>query len=67
MMSLSQEVTAEAVLTDSPVEITKEETIEFLETIWEKDPQVQQVIDPNRWDTFMEQVKAEEESTGTDD
>jgi hypothetical protein len=24
------------------------------------------VIDPNQWDTFMEQVK-EEESTGTDD
>jgi hypothetical protein len=66
MMSLPQKTLTESPTAQDPVEITKEETIEFLETIWEEDPQIRQVIDQEQWDTFMEQVKAEE-STDTDD
>lgn len=66
MMSASTGPETTGVPEETPI-YTKEETVEFLETIWEEDPQIQQVIDPNQWDTFMEQVKADEEATGTDD
>lgn len=36
-----------------------EDAVEFLERIWEEDPQIRQVISEERWNQFIEQVKDE--------
>ena len=66
-MSLPEENTAEFNLKSTQDAPSRQEALEFLETIWDEDPQVREIIGREKWDAFIEQVRADVESTNTDD
>ncbi len=59
MMSMSSALESESMETDSG--LTPEDTVEFLETLWEQEPELRESISREDWDAFLKSFEESEQ------